>query len=169
MPEDSLPSVGMSRSDSAGGGDHVQIRTQQPGDGDAVCDVLTRSFKRAVVADLAEALHDARPEHAALSFVAELDGDVVGHIQLSRSWLDAPERLVEVLVLSPLGVAPEHQGQGIGGRLVRHAVNEAAHLAPMIFLKGSPDYYSRFGFEIASRRGFTPASMLRVPTRPSRC
>lgn len=41
-----------------------------------------------------------------LSFVAELRGQVVGHVQLSKSWLDAPKRLVEVLVLSPLGVVP---------------------------------------------------------------
>jgi putative acetyltransferase len=146
----------------------VQIRTQRPGERDAVRDVLLRSFDRVVVADLAEALQDARysgvvgPERAGLSFVAEIDGDVVGHVQLSRSWLDAPERLVEVLVLSPLGVVPEHQGRGIGGRLVQHAVQEATELAPMIFLEGSPDYYSRFGFETAGRRGFTSPSV-RIP------
>ena len=37
----------------------------------------------------------------------------------TRSLLDAPRRLVDVQVLSPLGVLPEHQRQGIGSALVR--------------------------------------------------
>jgi putative acetyltransferase len=143
--------------------DGVQIRGRRAGDRAGVRDVLVRSFGRAVVADLAEALQQARAEDTGLTFVAELDGELVGYVQLSRSWLDARERLVEVLVLGPLGVVPEHQRHGIGGRLVNRALRAGAELAtPLIFLEGSPDYYSRFGFETASRRGFTAPSV-RIP------
>jgi putative acetyltransferase len=94
---------------------------------------------------------------------AERAGQIVGHVQLSRSWVDAPERLLEVLVLSPLSVAPEQQRHGIGGQLVRHALSEATRLgAPLVFLEGAPAYYSRFGFETASQRGFTAPSV-RIP------
>lgn len=135
------------------------IRDQRPEDAAAVRDVLTRSFGRPVVADLAEALL-ARGAHA---YVADLNGQVAGHVAISRSWLDAPTRLVEVLVLSPLGVLPAHQGRGIGGALVRHALAEAARLAaPAVFLEGSPKYYARFGFEPARPLGFTPPSV-RIP------
>lgn len=42
-------------------------------------------------------------------------------------------------------------------------MGEAARLgAPMVFLEGSPPYYSRFGFETASQRGFTAPSV-RIP------
>lgn len=136
------------------------IRDQRPADAPAVRDVLTRSFDRPVVADLAEALY-ARPHGRA--YVAELDGRIAGHVQLSRSWLDAPARLVEVLVLSPLGVHPSLQGRGVGGALVRHALADAARLAaPALFLEGSPRYYARFGFEPARPLGFTPPSV-RIP------
>src|SRR6266545_3369399 len=68
-----------------------------------------------------------------------------------------------VLVLSPLGVVPEHQGRGIGGRLVEHAVAEAARAgAPLLFLEGSPRYYGRFGFAPGGRLGFTAPSV-RIP------
>jgi putative acetyltransferase len=141
----------------------VTIRAQRPDDRASVRDVIVRAFGRPVVADLAESLQGAPAGVDGLSFVAELDGQVVGHVQLSRSWLDAPERLVEVLVLSPLSVAPEQQRHGIGGQLVRHALSEATRLgAPMVFLEGSPVYYPRFGFETASQRGFTAPSV-RVP------
>ena len=91
--------------------------------------------------------------------MAVLDGRVVGRVLLSQSWVDAPARLVEVLVLSPLAVAPEHQREGIGGRLVRHALREAERAgAPLVILEGSPRYYPRFGFEQASGHGFTAPS-----------
>ncbi|HEY4461731.1 MAG TPA: N-acetyltransferase [Streptosporangiaceae bacterium] len=143
--------------------DAVTVRAQRPGERALVRDVITRAFGGVVVADLAEALQDAPAGAGGLSFVAELDGRPVGHVQLSRSWVDAPRQLVEVLVLSPLSVIPECQRQGIGGRLVRRAVDEAARAAaPMVFLEGSPRYYGRFGFHAARARGFTPPSV-RIP------
>jgi len=51
------------------------------------------------------------------------------------------------LLLGPLGIAPEAQGVGVGGKLMRHAIAEASfrgHAA--ILLVGDPDYYRRFGF-----------------------
>jgi putative acetyltransferase len=141
----------------------VIVRAQRPGDRAPVRDVITRSFGQAVVADLAEALRDAPAGAGGLSFVAEREGRLAGHVQLSRSWVDAPQELVEVLVLSPLSVVPECQRRGIGGRLVRHAVDEAARTrAPMVFLEGSARYYARFGFQAARLRGFTAPSV-RIP------
>jgi putative acetyltransferase len=148
---------------SPGRADAITIRTQRSDERARVRDVIIRSFGRPVVADLAESLQDARAGVDGLSFVAELGGQLVGHVQLSMSWLDAPKRLVEVLVLSPLGVVPEHRRRGIGGRLVNHAVREATRFgAPLVFLEGSPHYYSRLGFETASQRGFTAPSV-RIP------
>ncbi|MBK1783025.1 GNAT family N-acetyltransferase [Prauserella cavernicola] len=142
----------------------IGIRGQRPGDAPGVRDVLERSFAtEPVVADLAEALRQGPAGAAGLSFVAENAGEIVGHVQLTRSWVDAPRRLVEVLVLSPLGVVPALQGRGIGARLVTRALDEAARAgAPLVFLEGSPDYYPRFGFERASARGFTAPST-RIP------
>jgi putative acetyltransferase len=113
------------------------------------------------VADLAAAMTASANHRCGL--VAEEDGQVVGHVQLSRSWVDAPSRLVEVLVLSPLSVLPGYRGKGIGGQLVAQAIEEAGKAgAPMLFLEGSPDYYSRLGFEPARGHGFTPPSV-RIP------
>jgi putative acetyltransferase len=141
----------------------VMIRRQHPDERPSVRDVVTRAFRDPTVADLVESLQGARAGRDGLSYVAVLDGQVVGHVLVSWSFLDAPQRLVDVLVLSPLAVTPEHQAHGIGGQLVQHAVAEAARTgAPLLFLEGSPVYYQRFGFERASSRGFTPPSV-RIP------
>lgn len=90
-------------------------------------------------------------------------GRVVGHVQLSRSWVDARQALVEVLVLSPLSVAPEHQGRGIGAALLAAAVAEAEALGvPAVFLEGDPGFYGARGWSAAGGLGFTKPSA-RIP------
>jgi putative acetyltransferase len=98
-----------------------------------------------------------------LSFVAEYEGRLVGHVSFTRSLLDAPNRLVEVLVLSPLSVRPARQGRGIGSALVRYALRELEERSePLVFLEGSPAYYARFGFVPGTDLGFRRPSR-RIP------
>ena len=91
--------------------------------------------------------------------VDERDGRVVGHVGLSRAWLDARRELVDIWMLSPLSVLPDLQRTGIGSGLLAAAVETArAGGAPMLVLEGSPTFYGSRGFERASRHGIRPAS-----------
>lgn len=142
----------------------ILVRSQRPADAGAVRDVLTDAFGAdgAHVAALAEDLFHAP---AKISLVAQRDDEIVGCVLLSRCWLDAPRRLVDVLVLSPLGVATRHQRQGVGGALVRAALASAESLnAPLVFLEGNPEYYPRFGFAPGSTFGLISPSN-RIPDR----
>ena len=101
------------------------IRAYRPDDEADVRAVVTAAFgdEGETVAALVDEL---RAGHARAELVAEQDGAVVGHVLLSRSWVDARQALVEVLVLSPLSVAPGRQGRGVGTELLAAAVDEAA-------------------------------------------
>ncbi len=140
------------------------IRRQVPEEAAAVRDVIGRAFEdepEEVVA-LEEALAQ-RPDSA--GYVALVGDRVIGHVRLTRGWVDAEARLVEVLVLSPLSVAPEWQRQGIGRSLVAHAVAEAERAGvPAVFLEGDPAYYRRLGWRPAAELGVTPPST-RIPSR----
>jgi putative acetyltransferase len=140
------------------------LRPERPEDVAAVRDVVGQAFGvHDVVPDLVDALRASPAWIDGLSFVAEADGAVVGHVLLTRGLVDAPSRLVDVLVLSPLAVLPVMQGQGIGGGLVRHALAAAeVRGEPAVFLEGSPAYYPRFGFTPGGALGFRRPS-LRIP------
>ena len=141
----------------------MHTRPARPADDAAIDELVGRAFgdEGPTVVRLLGLL--AAAGHRAASLVAERDARVVGHVQLSRSWVDARERLVEVLVLSPLSVHPDAQGRGVGTALVATALDRATALgAPAVFLEGSPDYYGRRGFVRASSLGFTRPSV-RIP------
>jgi putative acetyltransferase len=142
----------------------MALRPEQPSDHDAVHSVHRRAFGAdhgPAVAELTAALRRHDPD--GLSLVAEVDGAVVGNVMVTHCLLDAPARLVPVPVLSPLGIAPGHQKQGIGTALVRQALQELDDRgAPMVFLEGDPGYYSRLGFTPAGQSGFRKPS-LRIP------
>ena len=139
----------------------VEVRDERVGDSEVVLAVIAAAFT--VEPEVEGLWRDLRDVPGTASLVAELDGSVVGHVGLSVGWVDALDRLVPVLVLSPLSVHPSHQGIGIGGRLVAAARSRAEQLgAPALFLEGDPAYYSRLGFEPARARGFTPPSV-RIP------
>jgi len=142
----------------------IAIRPERPGDLDAISEVQTAAFADdGQVAGLVATLRATPAALAPASFVATAGDSVVGHVMLSASRLDAPPRLVNVYVLSPLGVLPGLQRQGTGTALVRHALAAARDLAaPLVFLEGSPAYYGQRGFERAGDLGFRRPS-LRIP------
>ncbi|MEV4970268.1 GNAT family N-acetyltransferase [Streptomyces scopuliridis] len=140
------------------------IRQETSDDHRDVREVHTRAFgDSGRVPGLVEALRVAKASLAPMSFVATFDDQVVGHVLLSATRLDAPRRIVDVLSLSPLGVVPEFQCQGIGTRLIAYALAAAdSQGVPLVFLEGSPRYYGRRGFEGADAAGFRSPS-LRIP------
>lgn len=125
--------------------------------------LLLSSFGgRSEVADLARVLA-RRATRPSVALVAEEDGEVVGHVQLSAGWIDAESRLVDVLVLSPLGVEPAYQRRGIGRALCAAALEHACTFdVPAVFLEGDPRYYAPLGWKRASEHRFEAPSK-RIP------
>ena len=92
-----------------------------------------------------------------LDFVAEVNGQLVGHIIYSTAKVIMPDcREIEVLNFGPISVLPEYKRIGIGSALLRHSISEAKKLGyRAIIFYGHPDYYPRFGFNRASAFGIT--------------
>lgn len=106
-----------------------------------------------VEARLLDALRECEGWLPALSWVAEIDGRVVGHNVCTRGHVNG----VPSVGLGPIGVLPDRQQAGIGSALM-YAMIGAADAAgePLIALLGDPGYYSRFGFVESTVLGVTP-------------
>jgi putative acetyltransferase len=144
----------------------MEIREELSSDVDAVQEIHRAAFASHAdqVVSLVHDLRRSLRSEVGLSLVAVGDDDQIsGHVLFTRNLLDAPSHLVDVQVLSPVGVRPDLQGRGIGSALIRHGIETLARRAvPAVFLEGSPVYYSRFGFELGADRGFRRPS-LRIP------
>jgi len=145
-----------------------EIRPEQTADAIVVRRVIEAAFGAddpghgADVADIWAGL--GLGDNGRVGLVGEQTGRVVGHVGLSRAWVDAREALVEVTVLSPLSVLPDEQRHGIGSALVAAAIETARRSGtPALFLEGSPFYYGTRGFSRADRLGFLPAALERTP------
>lgn len=105
-------------------------------------------------------LRDGVPPVTGLSLVAR-DGDGVlgGAI---RFWpVDVGGR--RALLLGPVAVHPTRQGEGLGGLLIRDALDRAvAQGWDRVMLVGDAPYYSRFGFSRLEGVEMPP------PTNPDR-
>jgi putative acetyltransferase len=126
----------------------VTIRAERPDDRDAIADVVAAAFGSPAEARLVEAIRASSNFVPAWSLLAELLGRVVGHVMVSFVALQAEPGEHRIASLSPLAVAPDVQGRGIGSALVRAVtarVDDGGE--PLVVLEGSPAYYGRLGFE----------------------
>lgn len=136
--------------------DDLIIRRETAADAGAVLDLIDAAFPtpegadRAIEVDLVEGLRADGDVIEELTFVAELDGAVVGQVTCSRGTLaGAPS-----VGLGPIAVRPDLQRSGIGGALMASVIATAESLAePVVVLLGDPDYYGHFGFVPAADLG----------------
>ncbi|CAN7571695.1 GNAT family N-acetyltransferase [Bosea sp. LjRoot237] len=127
------------------------IRAAKPADAEVIAALNRAAFGGEDEVGVVERLR--RDGLVAVELVAERDGTLIGHILLS--WLPTmmDGRAVKALALAPMAVLPGYQKQGIGGRLIAAALDEAkAAGAEAVIVLGHPDYYPRFGFSAALAR-----------------
>lgn len=137
------------------------VRRERPGDEAAARAVQAAAFGAQAgdggdepeEARLLDALRRCEGWLPALSWVAETDGQVVGHNVCTRGHVGE----VSCLGLGPIGVDPAGQRAGVGSALMHAMIGAADALGePLIALLGSPDYYRRFGFVPSTELGIEP-------------
>ena len=123
----------------------VKIRPETSRDRAAIWNVNQEAFGGDAEANLIVALRDGG--FVEVSLVAEVNGEIIGHILFSRLFIVTKASTVNALSLAPMAVLPSHQRQGIGSRLVEAGLDtcrEAGH--KIVLVLGHPDFYPRFGF-----------------------
>jgi putative acetyltransferase len=124
----------------------IIVRPEAEGDAEAIRAVHLVAFHPSTdEAGLVPRLH--QDGDCVLSLVAEHEGEIVGHVMLSRMRVSGDGRAYRGLGLAPVGVRYWAQDGGVGTALIRAALAGAEALGEqVVFVVGDPDYYVRFGF-----------------------
>lgn len=99
-----------------------------------------------------------------LAYIIEKNDEIIGHINYSNGRLNLykknrygvdiklSEGSGKATVLGPIAIDSKYQSNGYGSKLIRHTLKLAEDMGiPIVFVIGDEDYYSRFGFESASK------------------
>jgi putative acetyltransferase len=125
-----------------------EIRPETPADAAAI-EALT-------IAAFLNAPHTGHNEHfiinalrqagkLTVSLVAAARDSVIGHVAISP--VSISDGAAAWYGLGPVSVLPEHQGMGVGSRLIREALGVLSGKgAAGCVVLGEPVYYGRFGF-----------------------
>ncbi|WP_377292250.1 GNAT family N-acetyltransferase [Rhizobium sp. SG2393] len=126
------------------------IDTENAGDVVARETLLDRAMGPGRTRKSSEKIRRGRLPAEGLALVArDPSGHVIGTIRLwnIEAGVTAEGHAVPALLLGPLAVDPDQEGKGVGGALMRAAIQEAARREHgAILLVGDPEYYERFGF-----------------------
>ncbi len=138
---------------------NINIRKETPEDYLQVIELTEKAFESLEISDhnegkLVDKLRKAPTFVDELSLVAELNGQLVGHILFTPIVIENGAQQFQSLVLAPVSVLPEFQKMGIGGQLIRAGHQKATELGfQSVILIGHPEYYPRFGYKKASGWG----------------
>ncbi len=125
------------------------IRKEKRSDNEAITQVTISAFRTLPISNHTEqfiikALRSAGA--LTLSLVAEINGDIIGHIAFSPVTISDGTK--DWYGLGPVSVLPEYQKQGIGKSLVNEGLSSLKQLGGQgCALVGDPNYYKRFGFK----------------------
>lgn len=96
-----------------------------------------------------------------LDLVAEIDGQLVGHIMFTKTYVTKPDgSRYNTLLVAPLSTLLEHRGMGVGTALMNEGFRIAQTMGHQsAFLIGDPNYYQRFGYKLTQLYGINHESM----------
>ncbi|MDD6033854.1 MAG: N-acetyltransferase [Oscillospiraceae bacterium] len=158
------------------------IRPEEHRDYKSIVSLILRSFQEGTdysdgtdIIALVEEIRDSKYYIPELSFVAELDGKVVGHFLFSRFPLSPTkegghqdETDSGIVMLAPVSVHADYFRQGIGTAMLTMGIEKVRERGYRgITVEGNYKFYNRLGFRTSSEFGIYPTSG--YPMQEPRC
>jgi predicted N-acetyltransferase YhbS len=111
----------------------ISVRQETKDDIERVYQVIQEAFASVEISDHKEQftvaeLRDCEEFIPEFSLVAEVNGEIVGHILLTKVSIIGELREIPSLALAPLSVIPNFQRIGVGTKLVKAAHDRAIEL-----------------------------------------
>lgn len=160
--------------------DGLSIRPEQHKDYKAIVSLILRSFREGTdysdgtdIIALVEEIRDSQYYIPELSFVAELDGEIVGHFLFSHFPLSATREGGEkndcgIVMLAPVSVNADYLRRGIGSAMLKMGIEKVREAGfNGITVEGNFRFYNKVGFRTSSEYNIFPTSG--IPMDEPRC
>lgn len=149
------------------------IRPEETKDYKHIIELILRSFQEGTdysegydIIALVEEIRESKYYIPHLSFVAELDGKIVGHFLFSHFPLSptkegghSEEAYSEVVMLAPVSVHADYFRQGVGSKMLRLGIEKVKECGYKgITVEGNFNFYNKVGFRTSSEYGIYPTS-----------
>ena len=151
----------------------ITIRPEEHKDYKSIISLILRSFQEGTdysdgtdIIALVEEIRDSKYYIPELSFVAELDNEVVGHFLFSHFPL-SPTRegghdnnqTSEIVMLAPVSVHADYFHQGIGSTMLKMGIEKVKEMGYKgITVEGNFNFYNKVGFKTSSEYNIFPTS-----------
>ena len=151
----------------------ITIRPEEHKDYKDIVSLILRSFREGTdysdgtdIIALVEEIRDSKYYIPELSFVAELDGKVVGHFMFSHFPLSPAKEgghnddgASEIVMLAPVSVHADHFRQGIGSAMIKAGIEKVKEKGYKgITVEGNYRFYNKVGFGTSAEFGIFPTS-----------
>lgn len=161
---------------------NVTIRPEERRDYKDIVSLVLRSFREGTdysdstdIVALIEEIRMSEYYIPELSFVAELDGRIVGHFLFSRFPIsptkegghgDAAD--TEIVMLAPVSVHADYLRRGIGSAMIKQGIDKVKEMGfKGITVEGNFRFYNNVGFRTSSEYNIFPTSG--IPMDEPRC
>lgn len=149
----------------------ITIRPEEHKDYKEIIALILRSFKEGTdysdgtdIIALVEEIRDSEYYIPELSFVAELDGKIVGHFLFSKFPLSPTKEgghagadETELVMLAPVSVHADYLHQGIGKAMLQLGIEQVKALGYKgITVEGNHNFYNKVGFKTSSEYNIFP-------------
>lgn len=146
---------------------HLSLAT--PDRNAEITDLMRRTFTASegaeegnLIGALAQDLLATTPPQDLRVFIATAETDVMGAIIWTR--LQFKTNTPQAFLLSPVAIAPEWQGKGVGQALIRYGLKDLQKQGvEMALTYGDPSFYSKVGFQQITESMIKPPQPLAHP------
>lgn len=139
------------------------IRQETEKDFSEIYNLIKEAFKTADVKDgdeqdYAVDLRNSKKYIPQLALVAQTNDKLIGHIMLTETSIQqADNKIITVLLLSPVSVLLQYRNMGVGKALIKESCRRAKEMGyKTVFLVGNPEYYKKSGFVESSIYNIKP-------------
>lgn len=158
----------------------ITIRPETPKDYKDIISLVLRSFKEGTsysdgtdILALIEEIRASKYYIPELSFVAELEGKIVGHFLFSHFPLSKTPKgehidTNDIVMLAPVSVHADYFKKGIGSTMLTLGIQKVKEYGfKGITVEGNFNFYNRVGFKTSSEYNIYPTSG--IPLQEPRC